>query len=345
MSARGFRLPAGYASPLDIQGHRGARAVRPENTLAAFRYALANADISTLELDTGVTADGQLVVIHDRTVNGSHCIDTAPAVPSDPEYPYVGKRVHDLTLAQLKTLDCGSKTLPEFPRQQAVPGERIPTLIEVFAAVRASGRADVRLNIETKISPLVADTANYAVFTNKLVSAIRAAGFTRRATVQSFDWRTIRLARRLDRRIETVALVWQYGPAECASLADECSLQAGYGDPSVPSPWTGGLDWWRYQDLGRLVRAAGASTVSANWQVHDRDQGTVASPDWYLRQSPAYFHGPTVDRLHERYQLKVVPYTVNDAPTLQRLIDLRADGIISDDPDLVAQVARLNGLR
>jgi glycerophosphoryl diester phosphodiesterase len=156
---RGYRLPRPYASPFDVQGHRGARAVRPENTLAAFRYALGNPAVSTLELDTGVSADGHLVVIHGRTVNGSHCTDTAPAFAGDPEYPYVGKRVHDLTLGQLKTLDCGSRTLPEFPRQQPVPGERIPTLQEVFDLVRASGRDDVRLNIETKISPLVQDTA------------------------------------------------------------------------------------------------------------------------------------------------------------------------------------------
>jgi glycerophosphoryl diester phosphodiesterase len=343
-AAKGYSLPRGYASPLDIQGHRGARAVRPENTLAAFGYALDNRDISTLELDTGVTKDGVLVVIHDRTINGSHCVDTAPVFPGDPLFPYVGKRVHDLTLAQVKTLDCGSRTLPEFPRQVAVPGARVPTLKEVFALVRASGRTDVRLNIETKISPLVDDTENYALFTVKLVYAIRAAGLRDRATIQSFDWRTIRLARILDRRVETVALVWQYGPAECASLADECSLQAVYGDPSVKSPWTGGLDWWKYRDLGRLVKAAGASTVSANWQVHDPEQPLKADPDWYLRTNPAYFHGPTVDKL-QKSGLKVVPYTINDAATMQRLIDLNVDGIISDDPDLVVAVARRNGLR
>jgi glycerophosphoryl diester phosphodiesterase len=142
-----------------------------------------------------------------------------------------------------------------------------------------------------------------------------------------------------------VALVWQYGPAECASLADECSLRAVYGDPSVESPWTGGLDWWRHRDLGALVRAAGATTVSANWQVHDPAQGTVASPDWYLRQDPAYFHGPTVPVLRQRYGVAVVPYTVNNPATMQRVIDLGVDGIITDDPDALIAVAIRNGLR
>lgn len=344
MAERGLRLPKAYVSPFDIQGHRGARAVRPENTLAAFEYALANEDVSTLELDTGVTSDGELVVIHDRAINGSHCQDTAPAWPGDPQFPYVGDLVHDLTLSQIKTLDCGSKTLPAFPEQVAVPGAQIPTLAEVLDLVERSGRDDIRLNIETKISPLVDDTAPYDVFTEKLVAAIQDAGFESRTTIQSFDWRTIRYARRLEPRIETVALIWQYGPDECQTLADECSLRASYHDPSVKSPWTDGIDWWRIRDIGRMAKIAHASTVSANWQVHDPQQGTVDSDDWYVRENPAYFHGPEIDELH-RMGIAVVPYTINDESTMQRLIDLGVDGIISDDPDTLVLVARRNGLR
>ncbi|MDG4786382.1 glycerophosphodiester phosphodiesterase family protein [Micromonospora sp. WMMD1102] len=345
LAERRIALPKGHTAPFDIEAHRGGRATRPENTLPAFANALANPAISTLELDTGVTRDGHLVVLHDRTVNGSHCVDTAPARPGDPAFPYVGKRVHDLTLRQLKTVDCGTKTLPELPDQVAVPGARIPTLDEVLDLVRRSGRRDVRLNVETKLSPLVADTEPYRSFTAKLVRAVERAGFTDRVTIQSFDWRTITHARKLNRRIETVALVWQYGPAECASLADECSLRAVYHDPSVRSPWTAGLDWRRYRDLGRLVRAAGAGTVSANWQVHDPAQGTVPSADWYLRQDPAYFHGPTVADLQRRYGLKVVPYTVDDPAVMQRVIDLGVDGIITDYPERLVAVAIRNGLR
>lgn len=333
---RGFALPRGTRSPFDVQAHRGGKATRPENTLAAFRNSLANPDISTLELDTGVTRDGVLVVSHDRAINGAHCRDTAPARPGDPQFPYVGRTIKDLTLAQVKTVDCGNAS---------APGERIPTLDELFTLVKSSGRDDIRLNIETKISPTVADTEPYWVFTIRLVTALGRAGFARRATIQSFDWRTIQLSRALDPRIETVALVWQYGPKECATLADECSLQAVYGDPKVRSPWTGTLDWWKFRDLGKLVKAAGASTVSANWQVHDPAQGTVASEDWYLRQDPSYFHGPTVDVLHRRDGLKVVPYTVDDEQTMDRVIALGVDGIISDDPEKLIAVARRAGLR
>jgi glycerophosphoryl diester phosphodiesterase len=345
MRSRGLRLPSGTPSPFDVEAHRGGRAYNPENTLAAFRWALGNPDISTLELDTVVTRDGQLVVSHDRSVNGAHCVDTAPVREGDRQFPYVGRVIHELTLAQLRTLDCGSKTVPSFPHQQAAPGEKIPTLREVLPLVNGSDRDDIRLNVETKLTPLAPyEGVSPQEHAKLLVGELKRAGLLDRATVQSFDWRTIVAARKLDRRVETVALVWQYGPAECVTLADECSLQASYGDPSVKSPWTAGLDWWRYQDLGKLVRRAGASVVSANWQVHDPDQVSAPNADWYLRTDPSYFHGPDVAGLHEQ-GLKVIPYTLDDPATIQRAIDLGVDGVISDDPLTLIAVAKRNGLR
>ena len=344
-AARGFKLPKPTPSPFDVEAHRGGRAYHPENTLAAFRFALGNPDISTLEMDTIVTRDGKLVVTHDNTVSSAICTDTAPVHAGDPQFPYVGKLVHDLTLKQLKTLDCGSKTLPAFPNQQASPGEKMPTLDEVLALVRSSNRKDIRMNIETKITPLHPEQdAGVREHTTKLIATVKRYGLQRRWTFQSFDWRTIILAHRIDPKIPTVALVWQYGPKECASLADECSLEAVYGDPSVKSPWTGGLDWWKFRDLGKLTRAAGASIVSANWQVHDPNQPVVVSTDDYIKQDPAYYHGPDVAGLHAQ-GLKVIPYTIDDPQLMQHVIDLGVDGIISDDPLTLIEVAKRNGLR
>jgi glycerophosphoryl diester phosphodiesterase len=162
--------------------------------------------------------------------------------------------------------------------------------------------------------------------------------------IQSFDWRTIVLAKKLDPRIETVALVWQFAGADCDALDDECSLEAVVGDPSVKSPWTAGLDWWDTRDLGRLVNRANADVVSANWQVHDPHQGHVASADWYAKEDPAIYHGPDVATLQGTDHLRVVPYTVDDERTMQRVIDLGVDGIISDDVDMLVRVAKRNGL-
>jgi glycerophosphoryl diester phosphodiesterase len=340
MAAKRLRLPEAFASPFDVEGHRGGRRYRPENTISSFKFGLS-LPVDTLELDTGVTKDGVLVVAHDRKVNAAHCKDTGTN-------QFVGQLIHSLTLAQIKTLDCGSQG--EFQSQKgwlpAAPGEgQMPTLQEVFDLVKASGNKTVRMNIETKISPTApGDTVPYDVFTRKLVQAIEDNHMERRAMIQSFDWRTIILAKRLDPRIETVALVWQYAGPFCDELADECSLEAVVGDPTVKSPWTGGLDWWQFRDLGRLVRAAHADVVSSNWQVHDPNQGHVDSTDDYLREDPAIFHGPPVAGLH-RDGLRVVPYTINDEAHMQRVIDLGVDGIISDDPVTLIQVAKRNGLR
>jgi glycerophosphoryl diester phosphodiesterase len=334
MAAEHLRLPEAFASPFDVEGHRGGRRYRPENTLASFRFGLS-LPVDTLELDTGVTKDGVLVVAHDRKINPAHCSGG-----------FAGTLIHDLTLAQIKTLDCGSQG--EFQGQPGwipSPGEKMPTLQEVFDLVKASGNRTVRMNIETKISPTApGDTVPYDVFTRKLVKAIEDNHMERRAMIQSFDWRTIILAKQLDPRIETVALVWQYAGTFCDELADECSLEAVVGDPTVKSPWTGGLDWWQFRDLAKLVRAAHADVVSSNWQVHDPNQGHVDSSDDYLREDPAIFHGPPVAGLH-RAGLRVVPYTINDEAHMQRVIDLGVDGIISDDPVTLILVAKRNGLR
>jgi glycerophosphoryl diester phosphodiesterase len=331
LAAKGEELPDPIASPFDVEAHRGGRGVRPENTLASFSYALDH-HVDTLELDTGVTKDGVLVVSHNRAINPAHCVG-----------PYGGQLIKDLTLAQIKEEDCGHLDAG-FPDQVAQGVQRMPTLQEVFDLVKARGDGKVRFNIETKISPTVDDTVPYDQFTAKLVHAIEGNGLQDRAMIQSFDWRTIMLSKRLDPSIETVALVWQYAGTDCDNISDECSLEAVMGDPSVKSPWTGGLDWWAYQDLGKLVRAAHADVVSANWQVHDPNQTHVDSSDDYLKQDPAIYHGPTVPELQDA-GLRVVPYTVNDEATMQHVIDLGVDGIISDFPERLQLVAKRNGLK
>jgi glycerophosphoryl diester phosphodiesterase len=331
MASRHLRLPQPLASPFDVEGHRGARGRRPENTLPAFQYALS-LPVDTLELDTGVTKDGVLVVSHNRQINPVHCSGA-----------FVNQSIKDVTLAQIKTLDCGH-TDPGFPDQVPQPGAQMPTLQEVFDLVKQSGNRHVRFNIETKISPLVNDTVPFDVFTRKLVRAIERNHLQDRAMIQSFDWRTIMLAKRLDPRIETVALIWQFAGADCDNLDDECSLEAVNGDPTVKSPWTAPLDWWQFLDVGALVRAAHADVASANWQVHDPNQPVVVSDDFNIKQDPRNFHGPTVPEI-QRQGLRVVPYTVDDEAIMQRVIDLGVDGIISDFPDTLILVAKRNGLR
>lgn len=207
--------PAASAQALgfDLQAHRGGRGEATEQSLRAFARSL-ELGVTTLEFDIVLTRDRQPLVWHDPTIAAQKCSDTAPAFAGDPQYPYVGKLVHELTLAQLRTLDCGRR-LDDFPHAEVVRGNKIATLPEVFA-LADSYRADaVRYNIETKVE---ADepgaSAEPQEFVDVILAAVRAAGKTERVEIQSFDWRTLPLVRRAEPSIPLVALYDEQTPGD-----------------------------------------------------------------------------------------------------------------------------------
>lgn len=84
------------------------------STLPAFAIGLKDG-VTSLEFDCGLTKDGAVIVWHDEIIDATKCRDTNPAFEGDESYPYVGKNVANLTLAQIKTLDCGSLRIDGFP--------------------------------------------------------------------------------------------------------------------------------------------------------------------------------------------------------------------------------------
>lgn len=295
------------ATAFDLQGHRGARGLAPENTLAAFDRALRTG-VGTLELDLGVTRDGVLVVAHDSRLNPNLTRDAQGRWLEAP-----GPALISLTLAQLQQYDVGrlkpgTRYAQAYPEQQAAEGERVPTLDALFALVARRGADHVRFNIETKLTPNEPDLAPAPeTFAARLVKALQQHGLQRRATVQSFDWRTLREVQRLAPAITTVAL----------------TARQDWLDNLTDGRWTAGL---RLADHGgsvpRLVQAVGAK---------------VWSP----------FHGDlnpaTVNEAHA-LGLQVVPWTVNDPARMAQLIDWKVDGLITDRPDLARQAMAAAGL-
>ena len=247
-----------------------------------------------------------------------------PGTPDDPEYPYVGKYVNTLTLKQIRTLDCGSRTLPEYPRQRAVPGARMPLLREVFALVHRYRAYGVRLNVETKVEAGAPhETAPRERFVQVTVAEVRRARLLRQVTIQSFDWGALMRVRQVERRLPLVA------------LTNHDFLETGRPGRS---PWLGGID---IDDFGgdplRAVRSFGADAFSP---VHGFPQsGKVTDPGYR-----PYVTRGMVARAH-RLGLKVVPWTVNDAPTMRKLMDDGVDGIITDYPDVLRGVMKERGLR
>lgn len=199
------------ASAFDLQGHRGARGLAPENTLPAFAAALA-IGVNTLELDTGVTRDGVVVIHHDRRLN--------PDIARGPDGRWVeapAPLIHALSFAELRRYDVGrlrpgSKTAQQFPAQQPADGAHVPRLAELFELVRESGNQTVRFNIETKLSPQAPEeTLPPQEFARLLLAEIRKAGLAARTSIQSFDWRTLQIVERETPEIATVYLTGRRG--------------------------------------------------------------------------------------------------------------------------------------
>ncbi len=143
--------PAGRAA-FDLQGHRGARGLAPENTLAGFARALA-VGVSTLELDCGVTKDGVVVVSHDRLLSPDHTRDRGRKIPGNTRPGDRRPHLRGTPSIRRRAHQAGERVRGGLPRATAVDGERIPRLADVFALVERSGNRTVRFNIETKIDP------------------------------------------------------------------------------------------------------------------------------------------------------------------------------------------------
>jgi glycerophosphoryl diester phosphodiesterase len=220
----------------DVQAHAGGRGATTGESLRAFAKSL-ELGIRTLEFDINITRDGQPLVWHDPTIKPDQCDDTGPASPGDLQYPYVGKAVHDLTVAQIRTLNCG-KPDSAFPRAEVVAGNRIATLPEVFE-LTDSYHADVRYNIETKVQAYQPNlSAGPQEYVDVILAAVRSAGKSERVEIQSFDWRTLPLVRQADPSIPRVALwnehTWAPGSPWLAGIDPSV-----VGDPMVGATMVG----------------------------------------------------------------------------------------------------------
>ncbi|MBF6169496.1 glycerophosphodiester phosphodiesterase [Streptomyces gardneri] len=318
--------PAGF----DLQAHRGGLGLVAENTLPAFANAL-ELGVSTLELDVQITADGYAVVTHDRDPSPAKCVDTAPAVPGDPEFPYVPGTtyIRDLTLAQVRTIDCGSVPSADHPEQRRAPGARMPLLAEVFDLVRAYRADEVMLNIETKVEAGAPEqTAPREQFADVVVAEIRRAEIERQVTIQSFDFGTLMLLRQVAPDLPIIALT-----------DGQPKLQAG--EPGG-SPWLGGMDIDDFPGSlqEKYVAAAASLGAAAVSPVHGTPQnGTVTSP--------AYQPFTTIElvRAAHRHGMRVAPWTVDDRATMAALLDIGVDGLITNRPDVLRTLLSDRGYR
>ena len=199
--------------------------------------------VHALEFDVALTADRRLVLTHDLTVSAVTSADRRPVRPADPLFPYVGKPINALTLAQLHTLDVGVR-LPRHPddpfalTQVAMPETRMPTFGAVLGLVSAYEAEGVRLHVELKSDPTRPElTPEPEVFTELVIEELDRHGRLDNVAILSFDWRILAHAAKIAPDTRRFALI----------ELDTMHWNSGVGD---------GLD------VPAAARDAGATTLS-----------------------------------------------------------------------------------
>jgi glycerophosphoryl diester phosphodiesterase len=299
-------LLAGCATTFDVQGHRGARGLAPENTLAAFDAALS-VGVTTLELDLAISADKVAVISHEQAL-----YEPLTRNAQGHWLPARGPLIKNLSVAQLQAFDVGrlnpdAPYAKPFAGQQAADGERLPTLRALFDRVRALGIQDVRFNIETKIFP---DRPNETVgpdeFVDIVLATIREAGMTHRVSLQSFDWRTLQRVQQLAPGIPTVYLTFEN--QRFSNLVD--------------GSWSAGFKKADFSSVPQMVKAAGGRVWSPNFNNLQKQDLAIA----------------------QNLGLQVIPWTVNNPDDMDRLLQWGVDGLITDFPDRLRERMQLKGM-
>ncbi len=294
-------------SDFDVQGHRGARGLKPENTLQAFETAL-DLGVTTLELDLHFSLDNVVVVWHDDKISDTKC-KLPEAKEGDVPNPADANILDDvlsirrLTYTQLQSYRCDQNPdVARFPEQnneatplagnnyQIISLEVLLQFVDSYSqsdqktAAQRANAARVRFNIETKRVVQTPETigddfdgVNPGPFENEILRIIGDQGIENRVVVQSFDHRSLWAIRRVNESIRLAALTFR-----------------------------------EEADLSTL-----ASSGASIWSMFSKQ----LTPE-------------LIKKSHE-VGLLVLPWTVNSAEEMKLLIDMGVDGIISDRPDIL----------
>lgn len=300
-----------HAAAFDLQGHRGARGLAPENTLPGFARALS-IGVTTLETDLAISRDGVLLISHDPALN--------PDITRGPDGQFLtgrGPVIWQTDFAELQRYDVGrlkpgTRYAAQYPDQQPHDGARLPRLKDLFALVERSGNREVRFALEIKTRPdAPTDTATPEAFARKVVDAVRSAGVAPRTTILSFDWRALQAVQQMAPGIGTVYL----------SIQRPNFDNIGAGNPNG-SAWIAGLQYADHGSVPKLIHAAGGRIWSA-------------------------FHGDLDAELVKQAKalgLTVLAWTVNEPARMAQVMDMGVDGIVTDRPDLLREVMAKRGL-
>jgi glycerophosphoryl diester phosphodiesterase len=304
--------------------HRGGAGLMPENTLAAFRDAVARG-CDGAELDVQLSSDGEVVVFHDYRLK--------PEITRGTDGLFLDRptpRVKDLSLAGLKKCDVGrADPLSDYarlhPETRAMDGERIPTLAEVVEVAKTSSKPFI-LFVELKTSFADRDiSANPIALTDAAVKVLHDANYLDRTIFVGFDWPALLHAKKIAPQtpcwFTTLAQSWfrpGQPPPEDDPPSEPALQMLRYWAASGTSPWAGGYDACNYGgSILRAIKAAGGDGWFPTF--------TDINP-----QSVAEAHA---------LGLKVGAWTVDEPADMKRMVDLGLDAICTDRPDILKTVA------
>lgn len=181
----------------DLQGHRGARGLMPENTIPAFLKAV-DLGVDTIELDVVLTDDERILVSHEPWFN--HDISTKPDGSPVSEEEEMEYNIYEMTYKETQEFDVGKKGHPSFPHQERMEAKK-PLLSDVIRTVEnyteEQGLEDVKYNIETKSDPAHYDVyypqpQKFAQLLNDLILELnKEFDMLDRIIIQSFDPATL----------------------------------------------------------------------------------------------------------------------------------------------------------
>jgi glycerophosphoryl diester phosphodiesterase len=221
-----------YLPKFDVQGHRGARGLKPENTIPGFLTAL-DYGVTTLELDVVITKDKQVVVSHEPWMNFAIC--TTPEGQPITEKQEKNFNIYQLTYDQVKQFDCGAIGNARFPEQEKIRTSK-PLLSEVIVAaenhIKSYTRYEVDYNIEIKSEKELDGKFQPSPeeFSDLVFSLIDQYLPLDRVVIQSFDFRVLKYFHEKYPQVRLAALI------ENEKGAEENLKELGFV-PSIYSPY------------------------------------------------------------------------------------------------------------
>ena len=194
-----------FIKQIDVQGHRGCRALMPENSMPAFKKAL-EIGVNTLEMDVVISKDHKVLVSHEPFMNHEITLGiSGNAILAENETSYnLYKMVYDSIILY----DCGSKPHPRFPNQRKIKVHK-PLLSEVITLAENKSNNTIRYNIEIKSDPAYDNvfTPEVSEFVKLVIEVIASKDIVARTSLQSFDVRALEVIHSQNPEFSTVLLV------------------------------------------------------------------------------------------------------------------------------------------